>query len=72
MADIIGVKELRTHLEKYISQVEKGGSFTVVRRSKPVFKITPLSQEESLWETVIDFTQIKKGGVPMSEVLSRL
>lgn len=68
---IIGVKELRENLEKYINRIDKGESFTVVRRSKPVFKISP-AEEEYLWETVIDFTKIKKGGVSIQELLSRL
>ena len=38
---IIGLKELRENADTYISQVEKGKSFIVVRRSEPVFKISP-------------------------------
>ncbi len=68
---IIGVKELRENLEKYINRVDKGESFTVVRRSKTVFKISP-AEEEGLWEPVIDFTKIKKGGVNIEDLLSRL
>mgnify|MGYP001594272174 FL=1 len=68
---IVGVKELRLNLGKYINKVARGESFTVVRRSKPVFKITP-TEDESLWEPVIDFTKIKRGGVPLKELLSRL
>ena len=68
---IVGVKELRENLEKYINRVDKGESFTVVRRSKPVFKISP-AEEEYLWESVIDFTKIKKGGASIQELLSRL
>jgi len=71
MKNIVGLKELREHVDKYISLVKKGQSFTVVRRSKPVFKIAPVD-EEAEWETVIDFTKIKKGGVPIDEVISRL
>lgn len=70
---IIGFKELREHADKYITQVSKGRSFTVVRRSKPVFKISPPVDEwgdEGNWETLIDFTKIKKGGVPAEEVLA--
>ncbi len=68
---IIGVKELRNNLNDYISLVDKGETFTVVRRSKPVFKITPID-EEDLWETIVDFTKIKKGGVSAKEVLESL
>ena len=70
--DIIGVKELRQNLDEYIAQVDKGKTFTVFRRSKPVFKITPVIPEEDMWETVIDFTKIKKGGVLLTEVRQAL
>lgn len=70
---IIGLKELRENAEKYISEVNRGKSFIVVRRSKPVFKIAPPStEEEELWESVIDFTKIKKGGMALSDILARL
>ena len=36
---IVGLKELRENIDSYISAVEKGRSFVVVRKSKPVFKI---------------------------------
>ncbi len=70
---IVGVKELRENLEVYIDAVSKGKSFTVVRRSKPVFTIVPTGDEwgdEGTWETVADFTSIKKSGVPIEKVLS--
>ena len=60
-------------MEKYISRVGKGESLTVIRRTEPVFRITPVdSDDESGWETVIDFTKIKKGGVDIDELLARL
>ncbi len=69
---IVGLKELRENIETYVSQVGKGRSFVVVRKSKPVFKISPVDEDEGLWETVIDFTRIKRGGVPVADLLSRL
>lgn len=69
--NIIGIKELRQNTEDYINQVKKGKSFTVLRKSKPVFKIVPAEKEEQ-WETVIDFTKIKKGGVSAREILQAL
>lgn len=67
----VGLKELRENVESYISKVKKGESFVVMRRSKPVFKISPPEGEDA-WEEVIDFTKIKRGGIPLSELLSRL
>lgn len=70
---IIGLKELRLNTSKYINRLNKGESFTIVRRSKPVFKMIPIDEDDdSLWETVVDFTKIKKGGVPIDEVLASL
>ena len=54
--NIVGLKELRENINHYISQVEKGKSFVVVRKSKPVFRISQ-AEEEDNWETVVDFTK---------------
>ena len=72
MENIIGLKELRENINTYISQVEKGQSFVVVRKSKPVFRLSPLQDESGQWENVIDFTKIKKGGVSIDDILSRI
>lgn len=72
MENIIGLKELRENINTYISQVEKGKSFVVVKKSKPVFRLSPLDNEEGAWENVIDFTKIKKGGVSITDILSRI
>lgn len=72
MENIIGLKELRENINTYISQVEKGKSFVVVKKSKPVFRLSPLDNEEGMWESVIDFTKIKKGGVSITDILSRI
>lgn len=74
MSKIIGLKELREDTEKYIAQVKRGKSFIVVRRSKPVFKLSPVDEwgDEGRWETLIDFTKIKKGGLPAKLALERL
>ena len=71
MEQIIGLKELRTNTENYIAEVKNGKSFTVVRKNKPIFKISPISDDEE-WETLIDFTEIKKEGIAMRDLLSRL
>ena len=72
MENLIGLKELRENADTYISQIQKGRSFIAVRRSKPIFKISPPDEAAELWEEVIDFTKIKKGGVALSDLLSRL
>ena len=69
---ILGLKELRENMQKYASRVEKGESFIVVKKSKPLFKISSLDEDDGLWETVIDFTKIRKGGIPAEELLAHL
>lgn len=68
---ILGLKELRENMQKYVSLVEKGESFIVVKKSKPVFKLVPADSDEE-WETIADFTKINKNGVLASEVLKTL
>ena len=68
---IVGLKELRENVEAYISQVDKGKSFVVMRKSKPVFKIVPLESEER-WETIADFTKVNKNGVSAKKILKAL
>jgi len=75
---IIGLKELRDNVDTYIAAVKKGKKFTVFRHSKPVFSISsPEEAEYDLdeldgpgWKTVIDFTKIRKGGVPGTESIN--
>ncbi len=72
--NIVGLKELRLNIDKYIKLIQKGRSFVVVRKSTPVFKLEPVDiwGDEGTWEPVVDFTSIKKGGVPAVEVLAAL
>ena len=70
---IIGLKDLRLNTEKYINRLNKGESFTVVRRSRPVFNIIPFDEDnDGLWETVVDFTKINKNGVSAKTVLKAI
>ena len=41
MEKIVGLKDLRANMEKYASDVRKGDTIIVVKRSKPLFKIVP-------------------------------
>ena len=66
---IIGLRELREDTDKVLEGVKKGDSFIVVRRSEPVFKITPVEEE---WEEAADLTKIRQGGVDIDDILKRL
>ena len=72
MEKIIGLKNLREHTEEYIKAVKKGESFVVIRKTVPVFKVVPVEKQDERWETIIDFTGVKKGGVGIDDILSRL
>ena len=71
MNKIVGLKELRANIGTYINQIGKGESFLIVRKSNPVFKLVPPDEEE-MWETVANFTKIRKGGVSVDEILKRM
>jgi len=71
MNQIVGLKELRENVGLYANRVKSGDSFIVVKRSKPLFKISPVDEEDQ-WETIIDFTEINKDGVSIKDVLARL
>lgn len=72
MEKIIGLRELRENLPKYENMVGLGETFVVVKKSKPIFRISPVDEGEDIWEEVIDFTKIQKGGVDINDLLSRL
>lgn len=65
------LEDLRGNIEEYIVLLKKACNFSVLKKSCPVFKITPPVNDE-LWEEAIDFTKIKKGGVDIDELLRRL
>ena len=72
MKNFIGFKELREHADTYITAVQRGKSFIVMRRSKPIFRIAPLDEGAEAWEEAVDFTKVKKGGIALRDLLSRL
>ena len=66
----VTLRELRENMAKYATKVARGESFMVIKRSKPIFKIGPI--DEGRWETIVDFTKIRRGGVSLDDLLSRL
>lgn len=74
MEKLVGLKDLRQNMASYAQKVKKGQSFVVLKQSKPLFKIVPLDMwgDEGEWETVVDFTKIRKGGISAEELLERL
>ncbi len=72
--NIIGFKEFRLNADKYINAVRRGKFFTIVRRSKPVFNITPVDEwgDEGIWESVVDFRNKKGKGIKTEDLLRLL
>lgn len=71
MKNVINLKELRENVAKYATRVGRGESFIVMKRSKPLFRVCPIDEEEG-WETLIDFTKFRKNGIPADELLKIL
>ena len=68
---VISLKELREQFPKYIDAISKGQSFTVVKRSKPIFQLNPIN-DEGAWQTIVDFTKVDDQGVSADDVLAAL
>lgn len=56
---IIGIKQLQTHLKQLTQQVQAGGSFVVVKNSKPVFRIEPIEGQQVKRYTLADLKRIQ-------------
>ena len=71
---IIGFKDLRENADKYINAVGRGVEFTVVRRSKPIFKMVPVDEwgDEGNWETIADFRDKNGKGIEAGKLLKLL
>ena len=59
---IVSSKEFRASFPKYQKLVEKGVSITIVKRSKPIFKIEPidLDFDKNITEALLDYETNKK------------
>lgn len=70
--DSVGLKELRENMEVFIKRIQKGESITVIRRNQPVFRISPVTDNDFEWETVVDFNKEIGGGMPIEELLASI
>ncbi len=74
-SQIIGLKDLRINMDKYIKAVDKGQSFTVVRRSKPIFAVTPLDEwgdPVGVWKPLLDFRELDPKGVEVEKIIAAI
>ena len=76
----VGLREFRENTGKYIAALKKGKKFTIFKHSKPIFAIVPADEVEydldeldgPGWKTLIDFTKIRKGGIPAEELIAAI
>ncbi|MFH1522472.1 MAG: hypothetical protein ABIE43_01475 [Patescibacteria group bacterium] len=61
-AQIIGIKQLHKQLKQIAEATLKGQSFTVVKNSKPVFKIEPIEETGIKKYTLADFGSVQFDG----------
>ncbi len=66
---IVAFKDFRLNALKYLSLLEKGSSFLVVKRSRPAFRLEPVDE---VWEQIGDFSSLSKGGVSGKTLLKAL
>lgn len=74
MENLIGLKEFRENVGLYTQKISQGQTFVVLKKSKPLFRISPIEPvgDEEAWETIVDFTKIKKGGVPIQDIVAAI
>ena len=70
MKNLIPLKEFRMDVAKFAGRVQKGETFVITKRSRPLFRLSPV--DESGWETIIDFTKFRKNGISAVELLQML
>ncbi len=64
-SQIIGIKQLYTEMKHIAAAALAGKSFTVVRNSKPVFRIEPVTMGKKKKYTLADLRKIQfSGGEP--------
>lgn len=54
MATIIGLKEFRQNVEAIAERVNRGESFIVVKRSKPIFQLGPVNPTDQSLDNWLD------------------
>ena len=59
---IVPAKEFRASFPKYQKLIENGVSITIVKRSKPIFKIEPIDLvlEKEITDSLLDYKNDKK------------
>lgn len=68
---LVGIKEFRNNLTKFSKETHmKDVHFVVMRHSKPLFKVSPLTQEELELEALREDIEAARSQVKAGEVYS--
>jgi len=59
---LVSAKDFRRYFPKYQKLVEKGISLTILKRSKPIFRIEPMDKsfEEKITKSLWDYEERKE------------
>jgi antitoxin (DNA-binding transcriptional repressor) of toxin-antitoxin stability system len=74
MNNILGIKELQLNLKRVADAAQKGESFTIVRDSKPVFRIEPIAEAKrtGVLEDALKALSFKGGGKDLSSQIDEI
>ena len=74
MNNILGIKELQLNLKRVADAAQKGESFTIVRDSKPVFRIEPIveAKRTGTLEDALKKLSFKGGGKDLSSLIDEI
>ena len=52
--------DLRNHSKEYFDKVEEGSSYVIIRKGKPIAKITPFDKHTTGWKREIKKSILRK------------
>ena len=60
--DYLQFTELRNSAREYFDKVEKGKSYVIVRKGKPIAKVIPFKEPVQGWKREVQTVTPRKGG----------
>lgn len=71
--NILGIKELQLNLKRVADAAQRGESFTIVRDSKPVFRIEPITTNARVGTLASARARLRfKGGKNLSREIDKV
>jgi len=69
--DYLQFTELRNSAKEYFDKVEKGKSFVIIRKGRPIAKVVPFAEPTPGWKREVKRVKLKSG-IDSSVVLRQL